>query len=569
MVDPSEWTELFTSVMFPPKVSLLSPWFLVCSASIGSCFAQSTVSEKQAGVVASRFFSATMSPAISSKGDYWRELTSPGFEPVRPDKVTPLKLPSRAWAELEVVVRKDGGVRTAAVTRKSDTFKPAAEGEAVAAIKTWTFFPAKKDGKAIEWTVVMMIRVIESKGPDLPAYPILKVDPRYVPGLFSNINATMPGERSRPVDFSPSADRNVKTRPRQSDFLHEQRPTQGMQTALPDGTVRSFGAPSRIGAMVGSSKTIQILPDNVTFDVDVGKAGEIISYAVTDVRFPAFLPAAIEAMHASKLKPGTNTDGEAVRSKLVLTIGNWGPFRGGSQQGVLYLFEVLPIGDEEQIPLESRYTVALEAYDSPVFPTALSRKKKGEAIVDLFLDDAGGVREARIAEASEPEFGYALQAALLSARFEYLPSGNASRVPLSSLRIRRREQFYPAPDAKNFPTATSVRRAVDARITPVPSDKLDAPLALLYEKPLVVSAQLKKAGGEGFAEIEFVVNQEGLVCEPRILDASAPEFGYAAAHAVYYWVYQKPMSGGAPVACSHRLRFDFKDGKLLPVVLKK
>ena len=59
---------------------------------------------------------------------------------------------------------------------------------------------------------------------------------------------------------------------------------------------------------------------------------------------------------------------------------------------------------------------------------------------------------------------------------------------------------------------------------------------------------LKAAGGaKGEAMIEFVIARDGRVRLPRIVSASAPEFGWAAATSVSQWLFNAPRREGKPV----------------------
>ncbi len=314
-----------------------------------------------------RRFRAIMTAAVSEKGDFWKELASPAFEPVRPDTITPLMLPSRAWAEFQVVVRKDGRVGKIAITRQSDSFKPAAAKAAIAAIRGWTFFPATKNGKPIDWTVEINIRVMESKTPELPAYPFLQVKPRYVPELFSIKAPTVPGI----IDEAKIGKRDDAPTFAKGTSNMKPRPSREGRIALPDGTVMtSRSTPS---SRIKPDKTVQIIPDTVTFKIDIDEQGKITRYTVTDAPFPAFLPAAVDALLASKWSPQTSESGKPTPSTLTIPIGNWGE-RRISQPGFLYLFDVAT-HDGERVPVADRFNLSLAAYDSPVFPTALLGKK--------------------------------------------------------------------------------------------------------------------------------------------------------------------------------------------------
>ncbi|NOU20985.1 MAG: hypothetical protein HOO93_04210 [Methyloglobulus sp.] len=55
-----------------------------------------------------------------------------------------------------------------------------------------------------------------------------------------------------------------------------------------------------------------------------------------------------------------------------------------------------------------------------------------------------------------------------------------------------------------------------------------------------------------------IVAEQGMVQLPRILTASKPEFGWAAATAVKRWLFEPPMKAGKPVNARLVMPFDFK-----------
>jgi outer membrane biosynthesis protein TonB len=58
--------------------------------------------------------------------------------------------------------------------------------------------------------------------------------------------------------------------------------------------------------------------------------------------------------------------------------------------------------------------------------------------------------------------------------------------------------------------------------------------------------------------VEFLVDEHGHARLPRVVDASAPEFGYAAVAAVALWTFEAPTAKGEPVVVRVRAPFIFK-----------
>jgi TonB family protein len=97
-----------------------------------------------------------------------------------------------------------------------------------------------------------------------------------------------------------------------------------------------------------------------------------------------------------------------------------------------------------------------------------------------------------------------------------------------------------------------------------PLKKLDVMPKALSRRPPVYPSTLREAGRPGEALIEFYIDEKGDAQLPRIVSASAPEFGYAAAQAVATWRFEPPMKNGKPVIARAQIPVAFKlppDGK--------
>jgi TonB family protein len=59
--------------------------------------------------------------------------------------------------------------------------------------------------------------------------------------------------------------------------------------------------------------------------------------------------------------------------------------------------------------------------------------------------------------------------------------------------------------------------------------------------------------------VEILIDGDGVVCLPRIVSASDPAFGAAAAQAVFGWQFKPPTKAGQPVLTRVRIPFEFED----------
>ena len=477
-------------------------------------------------------FRARLLPALDSPNT-WSSLDDPFFEPVRPDKITKLVLRSRANAGFRVKIGRDGLVKRVKVQHKSNSFRKEAEVEAVETIKSWKFHPARSKGRPIEWEVDIGIGVVDvRKGESVPAYPVLLVVPAYRPGFFLHSQA----------------------------FAHESQVSIG---TLPDGRNADKGSTSfarnRHHADFKIKNVVQILPDGVTFDLSLDEEGKVVSFEIMDAPYPMFVAAAIAAMKQSIFSPRTE-NGRAVPSNLKITLGYWGE-RRISQDGFVTLFEAVD-HKGRKIPVTERPMIGLSAYASPVYSAELiAEKKNGKATAELILDETGKVARVLILDATTPECAQALSAAMATCRFQSLTGGNRP-VDYSTFRLRRTEYFasYGIGNA-SFPSKTAILSLIDAKQPVVSSAALDRPLTSIFSSTPSFPISGESLPDVAYSVVEFVVDKSGRVCEPKIIECTAAEFGYAAVQAVSHWVYEPPLEGGAPVASRIQIRFEFLKNK--------
>lgn len=178
----------------------------------------------------------------------------------------------------------------------------------------------------------------------------------------------------------------------------------------------------------------------------------------------------------------------------------------------------------------------------PVYPHNLAQTgTRGSARVNFSVNHQGRVEDVSVEEATAPEFGQAVAAAIAAWQFEPLRrKGEACRVDFSITW-----QFQePRPDSAEQRLMNNLgteQQAVSAR-------QLDQPLFPLFTRQPVYPASQLDAREAGGAEIEVTIDCDGRVRLPNIRKATQPEFGWAAATAVSQWLFATPRKAGRPVA---------------------
>ncbi len=185
----------------------------------------------------------------------------------------------------------------------------------------------------------------------------------------------------------------------------------------------------------------------------------------------------------------------------------------------------------------------------PVYPRErFVAGEEGSAEATFVIGPRGQITEFALGECSAPEFGAALTAAIDAWLFRPgMKEGN--NVPV---RMALRQEFR-RPEG-----GTLARLAEALREKKVASARgLDAPLEVVWRGFPAYPETLRATRPEGDAEIEFVIDQDGRARVPRVVSATMPEFGWAAATAVSQWVFAPPRRGGEPTDVLVRISLHF------------
>jgi TonB family protein len=191
----------------------------------------------------------------------------------------------------------------------------------------------------------------------------------------------------------------------------------------------------------------------------------------------------------------------------------------------------------------------------PVYPYELLRDKvRGASYVSFIVDATGRVAVSRVVSTDRPEFGLALLAAV--EQFEYEPALKGGR-PNEAL-VGFKQEFSPDDDMLVKDADYRLLRLEQRHPEQIGGAAgLDSPIKPKVRRAPVYPRSLKDLAKPGYAEIEFLLDEDGSPRLPRVVSASEPPFGYAAAQAVVLWRFTEPRRAGKPVVVRVRIPFDF------------
>jgi TonB family protein len=198
-----------------------------------------------------------------------------------------------------------------------------------------------------------------------------------------------------------------------------------------------------------------------------------------------------------------------------------------------------------------------ESVADPVWPYELLLKGEGgTAAVEFTVQANGRVTAIKVREATQPDLGRALVAALEAWTFQAAVN-NGQPVAVALLN---RTEFKAVPVDETGESGDPLARLV--RLTRTGAIRggggLDEMPVPLYRAMPIYPAELRLDGRPaGKAVIEFVIDRDGRARLPRIVSATQEEFGWAAATAVARWVFKAPLRGGQPTEVKVQIPFLF------------
>jgi TonB family protein len=193
---------------------------------------------------------------------------------------------------------------------------------------------------------------------------------------------------------------------------------------------------------------------------------------------------------------------------------------------------------------------------TPVYPYDQAiADKRGSAKVSVFVGPDGSVFRTKIMDASEPEFGFAVAAAVEACTFQ--PGTDGKNPVISEIEVA--EDFTPGKkdspiDKGTAEIATRIRKGI---FEPGSAKELDSRLRPKTTVSPVFPTAIRLQKLEGTAKVEVIIDKKGRAVLPRIVEASEPEFGWAAATAAQRWLFEPPTVKGKPVEVRVVIPFRF------------
>jgi TonB family protein len=417
--------------------------------------------------------------------------------PEYPKEAADRKLEGRV--QLRIVVDESGVVTKARALRSTDKVF---EDAAVESVRQWHFDPAVEDGRQVAKSIdlVLPFRLADLKRTTDPTLP--------------------PSEVTRSLDYSP-------------------------RTAVE----QSRGDPDYPDSLLPRH-----LSGEVLVDFSVGPDGGVQGLKVLAATHADFVRPSIDAVEKSRFKPAMQGD-LPVSAPLKGTL----EFTPYEEQGLDVLgangvtLAKTQTGNPDLDSLDKRPEVARLV--DPVYPyELLLAGTEGEAVADFVIGATGAVESVAVREATRPEFGRALAAALEGWIFRPARKGG-SGVPLKA--TKRQKFSLAAAGSATAPVARLVGRLRSQDTDSMKAKNLDARLCPRFQEPPRYPARWLAERPSGKAEIQFIIDREGRCRLARIISASQEEFGWAAATAVERWVFDPPMRGGTKVDVRVNIPFSF------------
>lgn len=285
----------------------------------------------------------------------------------------------------------------------------------------------------------------------------------------------------------------------------------------------------------------------VTVQFDVDEHGNVVDPTIYSSSNPGFDDAAVDAILQWRYQPGTR-DGTPIRQHLRQEVHFVSPY--GSHE----VFKI-DAKNAAKLPPELQYDTPakIQSLQLPVYPFPELRDGiTGHAEIAFLVGPDGRVQDVNVIAASHPDFGLSLTAAIQG--FVFTPAFKAGKPVPFLLKFRQPFTRLELPDDATDAVLAIEKNHPD-RI--VPGNKLDAPLTPVSRSKPLFPVTVASTVTTGKAVIECLVDQKGHARLPRVVSATEPAFGYAAAQAANTWWFVPPKQDGRPVVTRVRIPFAF------------
>ncbi len=290
----------------------------------------------------------------------------------------------------------------------------------------------------------------------------------------------------------------------------------------------------------------------VIVNILITEEGIVQDPIVIESAHPALEKAVVEAVLKWQVKPPRTISGKTMSSRTTQPFNFRLEETGGGDPAF-----GLP-KNTAGLPPEFQYDFPpiIKVVAPVVYPVDLLRKNiEGSARVSVTIDPEGEVREVEILEATHREFGFATRAMMQSWIFQ-----PAMKQGKPTWAIFSKNQKF---DRDNRETSISSvaekllrKKEDDADIHPLSAlDSLPQPL---YAPQPVYPYHLKVKQVTDRVLVEFLIDKDGWVHLPRLIEVENEELGWLALTAVSRWRYTPPLRAGKPVVARVRMPMRFQ-----------
>ncbi|WON72907.1 TonB family protein [Nitrosospira sp. Is2] len=290
----------------------------------------------------------------------------------------------------------------------------------------------------------------------------------------------------------------------------------------------------------------------VIVSVLITKEGMVQDHILIESGHPALEKAVVEAVLKWQVKPPRTLSGKNVSGRMAQPFN----FRLDEAGGGNPAFG-LP-KNTEGLPPEFQYDVPpiIKVVAPVVYPVDLLRKNiGGSARVSVTIDPKGEVREVEILDATHPEFGVATRAMMQSWIFQ--PATKNGKPTWAAFSKNQKFDRDNRDINIGGVTETLLRKKEDDPDIHSLSE-LDALPEPVYAPQPVYPYHLKVSGVTDLVLVEFLIDEDGWVHLPRLIEGKNEELGWLALTAVLRWRFTPPLQSGKPVVARVRMPVRFQ-----------
>lgn len=284
----------------------------------------------------------------------------------------------------------------------------------------------------------------------------------------------------------------------------------------------------------------------VVVEFTVTASGDVRDAEVRQSNNLNFNEPALEAVRPWKFEPGS-IDGRAVNARMRV------PMVFELEGGARDRYEVSKARSSKLPPvLQNDYPPKVKNVAQGVYPfEQLEKGAKATVSVRFMVEPSGKVIFIEQKDKSLTDFDRAARAML--EEFEFIPASKDGKPNWGALKMDVEFNSH----SQDIPVSASARRILRELGKKEPAIFSIAqvehkPQPIARHAPVFPEELLEtNAGGE--ALIEFFIDEEGQAQLPRIVSASQPAFGYAAAQAVSQWRFKPLTRAGKAVVVRVRV----------------